>query len=47
MKVKVETGRDNSSCKTPQPMGKKLGGSTTNVAHSLKGASVPDGTDKD
>jgi hypothetical protein len=33
-------GRDNSSHKVPSPKGAKMGGSITNLSHSLGGSSA-------
>jgi hypothetical protein len=38
VKIKEAKGRDNSSFKLPPP--KKVGGSATNLSHSLKGTSA-------
>jgi hypothetical protein len=40
-KIVRDFARDDSSCDVKNPHGKALGGSTTNVSHSLSGASVP------
>lgn len=42
-KVVTEYGRDNSSHNLPDTKGGSMGGSTTNVAHSLPGASAKEG----
>lgn len=39
-KVVTPYGRDNSSFGVPNTRGAKMGGSTTNLAHSLSGASA-------
>jgi len=45
-KIKRDFGRDNSSMEVPNAKtGKSMGGSTTNVGHSISGGSVPKGTD--
>jgi hypothetical protein len=49
-KIQTDYPRDDSSHNLPNMMGCKMGGSTTNLAHSLEGASVrsrQDGTGKD
>lgn len=45
-KIQREFGRDNSSMDVKNAKtGKAMGGSTTNVGHSISGGSVPKGTD--
>lgn len=39
-KFKVSYPRDNSSHKLPNVKGKEMGGSTTNLSHSLSGTSA-------
>lgn len=39
-KIVQDFGRDNSSQSVKNPHGKKLGGSTNNLGHSLTGASA-------
>lgn len=43
--IRTDYARDNSSHDLPETMGGKMGGSTTNLAHSISGAaSVTDST---
>jgi hypothetical protein len=39
-KIRTDYARDDSSHSVPNDMGKKLGGSTTNIGHSITGASA-------
>lgn len=39
-KIVTSFGRDNSSHQLPDTMGGKMGGSPTNISHSLSGASA-------
>lgn len=38
--IRTDYGRDNSSHDLKNTMGGKMGGSTTNLAHSMSGASA-------
>lgn len=38
--IRTDYGRDDSSHKLSNTMGDKMGGSTTNLSHSLSGASA-------